>query len=97
MGKTKYETDPGTKAAPELINALQKLKSVKCSRSIGYYTAAISTTLSSIKVNLFFCRKGKNGNWNALLTSGLKLDAKEVFRLYSRGWGIEVLTKKNEA
>ncbi|MBQ7899640.1 MAG: hypothetical protein IJ307_07280, partial [Bacteroidales bacterium] len=32
MGKTKYETDLGTKTAPELIKALQKSKSVK---SIG--------------------------------------------------------------
>lgn len=84
MCKTKYETTLGTKTAPELIKALQKSKSVKYSRSVGYYTAAISVKLSGIKINLFFYRKGKNGNWNALLTSDLKLDAKEAFKLYSR-------------
>ena len=38
--------------------------------------------------------KGKNGNWNALQTSDLKLDAKEAFRLYSRRWVIEVAHKE---
>ena len=94
MGKTKYETNRGTKTAPELIKALQKSKSVKYSRSISYYTATISAKLSGIKINLFFYRKGKNGNWNALLTSDLKLDAKGVFRLYSRRWVIEVAHKE---
>lgn len=94
MGKTKYETALRTKTAPELIKALQKSKSVKYSRSIGYYTVTISAKLSGIKVNLFFYRKGKNGNWNALLTSDLKLDSKEVFRLYSRRWVIEVAHKE---
>ena len=80
MGKIKYETALGTKTAPELIKVLQKTKNLKYSRSIGYYTATISAKISGIKVNLFFYRKGKNGNWNALLTSDLKLDAKEAFR-----------------
>ena len=78
----------------ELLKALQKSKSVKYSRSIGYYTAAISAKLSGIKINLFFYRKGKNGNWNALLTSDLKLDAKEAFKLYSIRWVIEVAHKE---
>ena len=94
MGNTKYETTLGNKTAPELIKALQKSKSVKYSRSIGYYTATIPAKLSGIKVNLFFYRKGKNGNWNALLTSDLKLDAKKAFRLYSRRWVIEVAHKE---
>lgn len=94
MGKIKYETALGTKTAPELIKVLQKTKNLKYSRSIGYYTATISAKISGIKVNLFFYRKGKNGNWNALLTSDLKLDAKEAFRLYSRRWVIEVAHKK---
>ena len=93
MGKIKYETALGTKTAPELIKVLQKTKNLKYSRSIGYYTATISAKISGIKVNLFFYRKGKNGNWNALLTSDLKLDAKEAFRLYSRRWVIEVAHK----
>lgn len=94
MCKTKYETTLGIKTAPELIKALQKSKSVKYSRSVGYYTAAISAKLSGIKINLFFYRKGKNGNRNALLTSDLKLDAKEAFKLYSRRWVIEVAHKE---
>ena len=94
MGKAKYETSLGTKTASELIKALQKSNYVKYSRSIGYYTATIPAKISGIKINLFFYRKDKNGNWNALLTSDLKLDAKETFRLYSRRWGIEVAHKE---
>ena len=94
MGKTRYETVLGNKTAPELIKVLQKSGSVKYSRLIGYYTATISAEISGIKVCLFFYRRGKNGNWNALLTSDLKLDAKEAFRLYSRRWVIEVTHKE---
>lgn len=95
MGKTKYGTTLGNKTAAEIIKTLQKKsKSVKYSRSIGYYTATIPAKLSGIKVNLFFYRKGNHGNWNALLTSDLKLDAKEVFRLYSRRCVIEVAHKE---
>ena len=94
MGKTRYETVLGNKTAPELIKVLQKSGSVKYSRLIGYYTATISAEISGIKVCLFFYRRGKNGNWNALLTSDLKLDAKEAFRLHSRRWVIEVTHKE---
>ena len=94
MGRTRYETEHGSRTAPELIRVLQKSGSVKYSRAIGYYTAAVSAKLSGIKVCLFFYRKGRNGNWNALLTSDLKLYAKEAFRLYSRRWVIEVTHKE---
>ena len=94
MGKTKYETDLGNKTAPELIKALQKSRKVKYSRSIGYYTTTVSAKISGVKVSLFFYRRGRNGNWNALLTSDLKLGAKEAFRLYSRRWVIEVAHKE---
>ena len=40
---------------------------------------AMSAKLSGINVNLFFYRKGKNGNWNALLCSDLNIDAKVAF------------------
>lgn len=94
MGRTRYETGLGNKTAPELIKALQKSGSVKLSRSIGYYTATASAKISGIKVTLFFYRRGRNGNWNALLTSDLKLDAKKAFRLYARRWVIEVTHKE---
>lgn len=93
MSNTRYETELGNKTAPELIKALQKSKRVKYSRSIGYYTATITAKCSGIKINLHFYRKGKNGNWNAILSSDLKLDAKEAFRVYSRRWVIEVSIK----
>ncbi len=94
MGRTKYRTEIGEKSAPDLIKSLQKSKSVKYSRSIGYYYASLSAVYSGVKVQIFFYRKGKNGNWNALLTSDLKLDAKQAFRLYSRRWAIEVAHKE---
>ena len=96
MGKTRYETDLGNKTAPELIKALKKSKNVKYSRLIGYYTVTVSAKISGIKGCLFFYRRGKNGNWNALLTSDLKLDAKEAFRVYSRRWVIEMPHKETK-
>lgn len=49
---------------------------------------------NDIKVNLHFYKKGKNGNWNALLTLDLKLDAIASFKLYSRRWVIELTHKE---
>ena len=54
-----------------------EVKECKVQSFHGYYTAIISAKLSGIKVNQIFYRKGKNGNWNALLTSDLKLDARK--------------------
>lgn len=51
MGKTKYETTLGNKTAAEIIKTLQKKsKSVKYSRSIGYYTATIPAKLSGSRL-----------------------------------------------
>lgn len=94
MGRTRYETSLGNKTAPELVKAIRKSGDVKYSRSIGYYTATVSARISGIKVCLIFFRKGKKGDWHAMLSSDLRLDAKEAFRLYSRRWVIEVAHKE---
>ncbi len=93
MGKTKYKTENGERNASDIIRCLQKKKLVKYSRSIGYYHASIKVKFAGVYVMLHFYRKGKNGSWNALLTSDLSLDAKQAFRLYSRRWTIEVVHK----
>ena len=93
MGKTKYKTALGNLAAPELIKKLVKSKSVKFARSIGYHHASIKAVYDGMDIQLFFYRKGK-GSWNALITTDMKIDAKEAFRLYARRWVIEVAHKE---
>lgn len=94
MGKTKYKTSLGEKTASEIIRSIIKSKNVKYRRSIGYYTAQISAKYAGTNVHLFFYRKTKNGNWNALLTTDMTIDDIRAFKLYSRRWVIEVAHKE---
>jgi len=93
MGKTKYDTSIGNLTAPDIIKKLTKSKAVKYARSIGYHYASIKAKYAGMDVQIFFYRKG-NGSWNALISTDMKVDAKEAFRLYSRRWVIEVAHKE---
>ena len=90
MGKTKYETELGELNAREIISKLAKKKEVRYRRGIGYYTATIPADFAGVKVKLFFYRKGKNGPWNALITTDLELMDTTAFYQYSWRWAIEV-------
>ena len=49
--------------------------------------------LDGVPVRLFFCKRGRNGNWNGLLTTGLSLSLLEAYRIYARRWATEVAYK----
>jgi len=93
MGNTKYETAFGSISAPDIIKRPVKSKSVKYSRSIGYHYASVTAKYAGMDVQLFFYRKGK-GSWNALITTDMRIDAKEAFQHYARRWVIEVAHKE---
>jgi len=90
MGKTKYITECGTLKASDIIGKLSKSKSVKYSRRLNCYYAQIEATYAGRKVKLFFCKRGRKGNWNAFLTTNTKLDFFEAYRIYAMRWAIEV-------
>ena len=41
-------------------------------------------------VRLFFCKRGRKGSWNGLLTTDLSLKFLTAYRTYSMRWSIEV-------
>ena len=91
MGNTKYSTEFGELNANKIVEKLQKSGAVKFRRSIMYYTATCIAEFAGVKVKLFFYRKGKNGCWNALITTDMGLNDVQAFRQYSWRWSIEVV------
>ena len=45
-------------------------------------------------VRLFFVKRGKNGTWSGLLTTNIKLEFFEAYRIYSQRWALEVVFKE---
>lgn len=90
MGKTKYETQYGNLKASDLINKLSKAKSVKYSRQLNCYYAHADVIYAGKKVRIFFCKRGRKGTWNALLTTNTTLQFLEAYRIYAMRWAIEV-------
>lgn len=90
MGNTKYETIFGNLKASDIITKLSKAKSVKYSKRLNCYYACIDANYAGKTVKLFFCKRGRKGTWNAILTTNVKLDFFEAYRIYAMRWSIEV-------
>lgn len=90
MGNTKYETKLGNLKASDIIAKLSKAKAVKYSRKLNCYYAQIEAVYADRKVKLFFCRRGKKGNWNAFLTTHTELDFFKAYQIYAMRWAVEV-------
>jgi len=96
MAKTKYLFEKKLLSAKELIKLLSSRKAVKYSRSLHCYYAVADVELSGVRVRLFFCRRTKNADWNALLTTNYKLDFSEAYHIYSMRWSVEVFFKESK-
>lgn len=96
MAKTKYLFEKKLLSAKELIKLLSSRKSVKYSRSLHCYYAVADVELAGVRVRLFFCRRTKNADWNALLTTNYKLDFIEAYHVYSMRWSVEVFFKESK-
>jgi len=96
MAKTKYLFEKKLLSAKELIKLLASRKAVRYSRSLHCYYAVADVELAGIRVRLFFCRRTKNADWNALLTTNYKLDFIEAYHIYSMRWSVEVFFKESK-
>jgi hypothetical protein len=90
MGNTKYQTNLGTLKASDIIAKLSKSKAVKYSRRLNCYYVQIDAQYAGKEVRLFFCKRGRKGTWNMLLTTNTKLDFFQAYRIYAIMWAIEV-------
>lgn len=53
-------------------------------------------TLDGKPVRLFFSRRNEHDKWRAYLTTNMKLDFQQAFRIYSMRWAIEVCNKEEK-
>lgn len=90
MGTTKYKTTLGELSAKAIVALLQKRKEVKYSRALKCHYCEIQADFAGTRVKLFFCKRGKKGSWNGLLTTDTGLDFFKAYRIYSMRWAIEV-------
>jgi hypothetical protein len=94
MGKTKYLFEKRQLSAKELVKLLQARKAINYSRKLHCHYGVADVELGGVRVRLFFCRRSKNADWNGLLTTNIKLDFNEAYRVYSRRWVVEVYFKE---
>lgn len=94
MGKTKYLFEKKLLSAKELVKLLQARKAINYSRKLHCHYGVADVELAGVRVKLFFCRRSKNADWNGLLTTNIKLDFNEAYRVYSRRWVVEVYFKE---
>ncbi len=91
MGNTKYMTSSwGKMSAKTIVKKLKTAKNVKYSRRYHCYYAEIEVELGKRSVKLFFCKRGKRGAWNVLLTTDTKLNFLRAYEIYAMRWSIEV-------
>ena len=92
MGNTKYDTkEYGPQTAKGCIDKLKRIKKgIKYSKRLHCYYGEMEAMFDGVPVKLFFCRRGKHGNWNGLLTTNTELDFFKAYEIYAMRWSIEV-------
>ena len=93
LAKTNYATKYGDMNAKQIIRHLQMTKACKHNRTLRCTYCTIDVKLDGVPVRLFFCKRGRKGSWNGLLTTDLSLGFLEAYRLYARRWATEVAYK----
>lgn len=92
MGNTRYETSSyGSLTAKGCIDKLKRVrKGIRYSKALKCYYGQMDVILDGVEVRLFFCRRGRKGSWNGLLTTNTAIDFLEAYRIYAMRWCIEV-------
>lgn len=92
MGTTKYQSKQyGDLTAKGCIDKLQRVKKgIRYSRALRCHYGVMDVCFDGVPVRLFFCRIGKHGKWNGLLTTNTELNFFEAYRIYAMRWCIEV-------
>ena len=90
LGKTKYHTQWGDLTANQIIEKLQKKGLTKHNRTLRCTYCTIDVKFAGTTVRLFFSKRGRNGQWNGLLTTDLSLSFLKAYRTYATRWTTEV-------
>ena len=92
MGNTKYTSEEyGDLTAKGCIDKLSRVRhGIKYSKHLHCYYGEMKVLFDGMPVKLFFCRRGKHGNWNGLLSTDTSLGFFEAYKIYAMRWSIEV-------
>lgn len=96
MGNTKYATEFGELDAKKIVAKLKKEKRIKKCSTLKCAYCMIDAELDGCQVRLFFCKRGRKGDWNGLLTTNISLQFLEAYRIYQMRWAIEVSYKEQK-
>ena len=90
LGKTKYHTQWGDLTANQIIARIQKQGLCKHNRTLKCTYCTVDVRFAGTTVRLFFSKRGRNGQWNGLLTTDLSLSFLKAYRTYATRWTTEV-------
>lgn len=93
MGNTKYGTEYGDLNAKQIVKKLQQKGLCKHNATLKCTYCQIDVKFAGTTVRLFFCKRGRKGQWNGLLTTDTKLSFLKAYRIYSMRWATEVAYK----
>ncbi|MDO9152569.1 MAG: transposase [Paludibacter sp.] len=71
-------------------------KDAKTCKKLKSRYIKVTCKYKGIRVNLFFVKMGKSGNWHLLLTTNLNLNFIELMEVYQIRWSIEVFFKEGK-
>ena len=92
--RTKYCLDGKPYTAPALIRHLDRQGRRKYSRRLRCHYIVADVTFADTKVRLYFVRRSKRGAWNGLMTTDIRLEFLEAYRIYAQRWSLEVVFKE---
>lgn len=95
MSKTRYAYGKDLLSAKTLASRLWKAEK-KHHRLYGYTYMVVDVMLDGKPVRLFFSRRNRQEKWRAYLTTNMKLDFQQAFRIYAMRWAIEVCNKEEK-
>lgn len=94
MGKTRYLFNGKKLTAKEIVDYQRKAKKIKRSKQLASYYSEVLVNFNEIPVKLFFSKTSRKGKWHLLLTTDLKLNFEQAYKIYSIRWSIEVFFKE---
>ena len=96
IGKTRYDFNGKALTSKQIIDCLRRSKKIKKSKKLGYYYGETVVGFKGINVKLFFCKTSKRGTMNGILTTNLKLDFEQAYKIYATRWTVEVFFKESK-
>ena len=93
-GKTQYLFNNKQLTFSGILKILKHSRKAIYSKNLNCYFYEVEVELKGIKIKLFFCKTGKKGKWNGLLTTNTLLTFEKAFEIYATRWTIEVFFKE---